>query len=260
MKKGTCSVLADPSSYSCYTEKELKVLKREYNKTYRRKITSSSGKAIWKDLATLLPCKNESCFSKTLKVKTTSFAPPAPDSWKKNPREWLSSMEFLSLYKQYEQAFPQVRFYGPSAADYDYKMENGKCEFDDMCTLDVRTLPREVKQLAAIFNIDTHEKGGSHWVALFVSIRKKEVYYFDSAGSRITSHIKRFYEQIHSQDPAYKFYENAPIAHQRGTSECGIYAIFFILVMIRTENFSYFLEKRWKDSTMLALRRKLFDF
>jgi len=259
MQKGTCSPLAEETSFSCYSEKEIKLLKTEYNKTHRRKITAASARAIWTSLSKILPCKNEACFASTLKVRTQSFAPKAPESWKKNPNEWLNTLDFLNLFKYYEKAFPDFKFYGPSASDYDFKMSNGKCEFDNMCTLDVRKLPHDIKKLGVIFNLDTHEKGGSHWVAMYVSISKKAVYYFDSAGAECPPNIYKFYEQIHAQDPEYKFFQNHPVTHQRGGTECGVYAIFFVLIMMYSENFSYFTTKRWKDSTMMRLRKKLFS-
>ena len=135
-----------------------------------------------------------------------------------------------------------------------------KCEFDDMCTLNVRTLPPEIKKIGVIFNLDEHHKDGSHWVALYVSISKKAVYYFDSAGEKIPANIYKFYQQIHKQDKAYTFFQNHPVVHQFGEAECGIYAIFFILVMMYSENFSYFTTSRWKDTTMNKLRKKLFNF
>ena len=262
MKKDTCAPTAEETPFSCYSNKELQQLKTVYNnnKTYRRKVKGTSAKAIWMELATLLPCKQESCFATTLNVRTKAFAPKAPASWKKEAHEWLSSLEFLKLFKQYEEAFPDFKFFGPSAADYDFKMKNGKCEFDDMCTLDVRKLPPQIKKLGVVFNLDDHTKDGSHWVAMYVSISKKEVYYFDSSGEKIPSEIYRFYKQIKAQDGSYKFFQNYPVVHQRGESECGIYSIFFILSMMYREDFSVFTKQRWKDMTMNKLRKKMFRY
>ena len=258
MKKDTCSLIAEETPFSCYSTNELQKLKTVYNKTYRRKITGLSAKAIWLELSKVLPCKNEACFASTLKVRTKSFAPKAPASWKKKSNEWLSSLEFLKLFKQYEDSFPDFKFFGPSASDYDFKMEDGKCEFDDMCTLDVRTLPPHIKKLGVVFNLDEHDDDGSHWVAMYVSVSKKSVYYFDSAGEKIPENIYKFYQQIKTQDSSYKFFQNHPVTHQRGESECGMYAIFFILSMMYNENFSVFTTQRWKDGTMNKLRRKIF--
>lgn len=259
MKKDTCSPLAEETPFSCYSVNELQQLKQVYNKTYRQKIRGVSAKEIWVELSKLLPCKNESCFATTLKVRTKAFAPKAPASWKKKANEWLSSLEFLRLFKQYEEAFPDFKFYGPSASDYDFKMGDGKCEFDDMCTLDVRTLPPHLKKLGVVFNLDEHHKGGSHWVAMYVSVSKKAVYYFDSAGEKIPENIYKFYKQIQNQDDTYQFFQNHPVVHQFGESECGMYAIFFILSMMYNENFSVFTKRRWKDMTMNKLRKKIFN-
>ena len=259
MKKDTCSPLANETPFSCYSTDELLTLKTAYNRTHRNKVNGNSAKAIWTELSRLLPCKKESCFATTLKVRTKAFAPKAPASWKKKSSEWLSSLEFVKVFKLYEDAFPDFKFLGPSASDYDFKGQDGMCEYEEMCDLDVRTLPPHIKKLGLVFNLDEHHKDGSHWVAMYVSISKKSVYYFDSAGEKIPTNIYRFYQQIYKQDKEYQFFQNYPVVHQFGEAECGIYAIFFILVMMYSENFSYFTTNRWKDTTMNKLRKKLFN-
>ena len=48
-----------------------------------------------------------------------TFAPNMPDTWKKNPREWLDSDNITDVMKQYEKANPTFEFIGPTPIDYD---------------------------------------------------------------------------------------------------------------------------------------------
>ena len=50
-----------------------------------------------------------------------SFAPTAPDSWKRNINEWLSSLDIKKVMKQYEDKHSDFSFFGPSPIDFDEK-------------------------------------------------------------------------------------------------------------------------------------------
>ena len=77
------------------------------------KITSNSPKEIHRFITEKLSgvCNKESCW---LKQKgefgpihsdiADSFAPESPPEWKKNPNEWLSSIDIMNVMKQYENA------------------------------------------------------------------------------------------------------------------------------------------------------------
>ena len=40
-----------------------------------------------------------------LDLKKYTFAPKAPDEWKENPTEWLTSIDILEVMKQYEKKY-----------------------------------------------------------------------------------------------------------------------------------------------------------
>ena len=99
--------------FSCYTAKGLHRLKKIWNtKHIDRKITSNEPRKIWEALRYLMSntCNKESCWLKhqclkesvPLEVKEYTFAPKQPDEWKKNPTEWLTSVDILEVMKQYE--------------------------------------------------------------------------------------------------------------------------------------------------------------
>lgn len=95
-----------------------------------------------------------------------------------------------------------------------------------------------------------------------MDLTKKIMYYFDSTGVTMKEepHIYKFYEKVKKQDPDYKLVENHPVEHQFGNTECGIYVLFFTILMIRTGDFSLFKNKRiFSDKAMIRLRKKLFN-
>jgi Ulp1 family protease len=94
-------------------------------------------------------------------------------------------------------------------------------------------------KIGIIFNTDPHDKPGSHWISLFINIKKKFIYFFDSTGDKPSNEIMklvdRIIEQGHSISPSvnFKFHSNEGTEHQYGNTECGIYSLFFIIHMLQ---------------------------
>ena len=56
-------------------------------------------------------------------------------------------------------------------------------------------------KIGVIFNTHPHYKSGEHWISLFINVKKGEIFFFDSAGSRVPKKIEKF---IHiSTDEVY---------------------------------------------------------
>ena len=47
-----------------------------------------------------------------------SFAPKSPDKWKKNPNEWLSSLDIIQVMNQYEKKYKGFKFFGAVPMDF----------------------------------------------------------------------------------------------------------------------------------------------
>jgi Ulp1 family protease len=118
-------------------------------------------------------------------------------------------------------------------------------------------------KVGIVFNLDIHTGPGTHWVAVFLDLNKKIMYYFDSAGDSIKEepHIYTLFTKLKHQDSAMVLRENHPIEHQYGDSECGMYAMFFVVTMLQTNNFKLFTNKNkvFKDHLMTKLRSKLYN-
>ena len=112
-KKSNCSPTNKKNDFTCYTTKSLIKLRDLWNTKHPDvKIDTNSPKEIWESLKKHMGslCSNEKCwlrqeFSKhniTKDLESYTFAPTAPESWKKNPNEWLSSLDIERVMKQHE--------------------------------------------------------------------------------------------------------------------------------------------------------------
>ena len=118
------------------------------------------------------------------------------------------------------------------------------------------------KKIGIIFNLDPHDKPGSHWVAAYINMYKKEIYYFDSYGDRTPSKIKTLVKRIQNESKKlgkkYKFLVNKK-RHQYSNSECGMYCLHFIIEMTNGTSFQKFQNIRYTDKLMKKLRNIYFN-
>jgi hypothetical protein len=266
------------NGFSCYDNEALHKLKDMWNKKNRDKmIVTNDSKEIWETLNSSLGdvCKKESCwlkqpFVKDAKVKRElkdSFAPVSPDEWKKNPSEWLSSLDILDVMKQYEKIYKCFKFLGPSPIDYDVEESKGQCVWDDLCHFN---LEKEMKQgkfkFGISFNTDPHDKEGEHWISMFINARKGTIFFFDSAGDPAPKEVKRFAKMVKAQGAKLKtpitfvFDQNHPVEHQYGESECGIYSLYFIVHLLEDKHTEeYFKTHVLSDKYMKQFRKIYFN-
>jgi hypothetical protein len=192
-----------------------------------------------------------------------------PDSWKKKPNEWLSSVDIMKIMKQYENKYNDFEFLGPSPIDYDAHKYNGECVWEELCEFSLKkTLDNGKKRVGIIFNLDPHYKQGSHWVAVYIDTIIGEVYYFDSYGkntsygTKVPSQIKKFMKNVQLQSikigKKYKLFYNRR-RHQYGDSECGMYCLYVIIEMLNGVTFKKLNKKKIPDLKMLKLRKVYFN-
>ena len=276
-KKDNCAANTSELNYTCYSKKTLDLLKQLWNKRHpENQIMTNDIKEIWSSLKSKFrkSCRRESCWLRKTFLKHNidssmleeTFAPKLPDAWKKNPREWLDSDNISVVMKQYERKYPFFEFIGPTPIDYDTILEQNECVWNDMCKFNINEyIDRGIKKIGLIFNLDKHDKGGSHWVSLFIDIPKEEIYFFDSYGIRIHPGVNRFSKMVIKQtiNSPYtnKFvrYSNT-IEHQRTTdSECGTYCLYIIIELLKGVDFPKLVSKRIPDRKMLQMRKIYFN-
>ena len=263
------------NKYTCYTDKDLHKLKNFWNKRYPDKtIETNDPKEIWQFLRQHYSsiCNKESCWitrlakgSKLEKELMDSFAPESPEEWKKNPNEWLSSIDIINVMNQYEKKYKCFEFIGPSPIDYDTQVMYGECVWDELCKFDLKEQIKKGKtKIGIIFNLDPHYKGGSHWVSLFMNIKKGTIFYFDSAGDDIPKQITKFVNNVIDQgkknDIFFVFDKNYPVEHQYGNTECGVYSLYFIVHMLEDKITGHYLKTHiLKDSYIEKFRDIYFN-
>ncbi len=260
--------------FSCYKPKMLYKMKSIWNTRHPDMVIQSNKlKDIWNLLGYYMKntCSSESCWIKNNLFKNNFtnneikniFAPKQPKEWKKNPNEWLSSIEILELMKQYEDAYKCFQFIGPTPIDFDEHLAYGECVWEDLCKFNLKEkMKKNINKVGIIFNLDPHNKPGSHWTCMFINIKLKKIYYFDSYGDDLTPKrvkilAKRIQEQSKEFGKQFEFKINR-VRHQYSRSECGMYCLFFIIQMIKDVPFSRF-NKKVRDKHMRKLRNIYFN-
>lgn len=265
------------NNYTCYTDKSLFKLKELWNKRHPDVILKTNNpKEIHNYLYHVLGdvCRNESCW---LKQKfhfgdinnelINDFAPQKPLSWKKNPNEWLSSVDIMNVMDQYEKAYKCFEFFGPSPIDFDKRKLYGECVWNEICNFNLgNQIKQGKKKFGFIFNTDPHFKDGEHWISLFIDVNKKEIIFFDSTGDKIPSEIQILVDRIINQGlqlkPAihFKYDHTQGKQHQVGNTECGVYCLYFIINMLRDKtNVNDLKSKRLPDHYIKHFRHKYFN-
>ncbi len=261
--------------FTCYTDDDLHKMKQIWNARHPdRPITTNDTQEIWQHLKNFFikSCNKESCWINKL-VKGTkfekdlldSFAPESPKEWKKNPNEWLSSIDILEVMNQYEKAYKCFDFLGPSPIDYDTHKIYGECVWEELCHFSLQDMIKRGKfKIGICFNLDPHYKPGSHWVSMFINIKKGTIFYFDSAGEAIPKQIKKFADTVIEQGHRlekpinFKFDQNHPVEHQYGNTECGVYTLFFIVHMLEDKVTAEYLKTHIISDKYVEKFRKIY--
>jgi Ulp1 protease family, C-terminal catalytic domain len=276
---------------TCYTKEALQMLKENYNQTSKKTpIVSSTPEQILSELYQRFPtcqskqgtCLVDGLSDISVKKKLTKhlFRPKKPKEWKQHPTEWLSNFDLDHVLQQYEESDPSFVLLGISPIDYDTKLKDGTCVHQTLCTFtkQIHTMIRRGKtKFAAIFNLSTHDQPGSHWVTLYINIVDTFIFYFDSTGEKppipIQTLIKKITWELHQKEHITMTYYESSIEHQRGNSECGMYALYFLVTMISNiqypdcaqdatcqlqKKLDLFLTQRIEDSFIQTFRDKYF--
>ena len=283
-----CSPIVDgktATDNTCYTNDILLKLREAYHKNHpdQPPIATTTPAKIHEELKRRLQSTcpaTEDCWLQELPtaqrhyIDKRIFAPDQPTQWSKNPQEWLSNFDIERVLHQYEVSHPHFVFIGPTPIDFDTKIRTGStkagagsetCVWNDLCNFDLAECVRRGKtHVGIIFNLDTHDQGGSHWVSMFIHLPSKCVYYFDSAANPTPPEIKKFVRRLQTQATDTKYDENYPKQHQRSNTECGMYSLYFIITMLKTARPAEMWSRKFKqgripDRTMIQLRNVYYN-
>lgn len=193
-----------------------------------------------------------------------SFRPEKPESWKKNPNTWLSTVDINRVMEQYEDAYPNFQYLGANPIDFNKKIKKNKCVVDELCKLDIKSVKKDGKDcLGMVFNTDPHNESGEHWFSLYIDLLGKNVkgkpyiYYFDSLASKPKNEVVEFVKEVQEQcldlNKDIKFLYN-DIKHQHKNTECGVYCLHFLVSMLKGINFKNYISNKRNDQEMEKFR------
>ena len=255
----------DVNSFSCYTNDMLEKIKEMWNKKHPdNPIHTTIPMKIWKEYQKKIGelCDNEECWINN-NNNNNLFAPPKPTYEDKN--EWLSNIDIANVLKQYEKLYYCFYFLGPTPIDYDSKQGSGfVC--NKIANFNLKKYIDERKsKIGIVFNLDKHTQGGSHWVCLFINIKQKYIFYFDSIGNKMPTQIKKLVDRIVKQGnelspPIHFHVEVNKLQHQRKNNECGVYCLFVITTLLQdTKNIYELKKERYPDEDIYELRSVFFQ-
>jgi hypothetical protein len=286
MQKGgtNCAIGRDNSDGSCFTLKELHSIASDYNKKNSKdkiKLKDSKEDMI-KELTNVLKkeCSDQTCWA-TLKFINNkedlqeAFKPDGPAG----QYDWLSTTEINEGMERYIDLYPEFLFVGAVPIDIEDLDQFG------VKNLNYNKLAKKGKtKIGIVYNLDEHYKSGSHWVSFYIDTANKKIYYSDSAGrppeQRIKRLVKKMAESWYEKDVGKKIelplnsYMNESgqniveqkydikfneTQHQYGGSECGIYAMNFIIRLIRGDDFDDIHKSRITDKEMNQCRKVYFN-
>jgi len=277
LKKVNCSPKdkKEKNNFTCYTDKSLYKLRDLWNARHPdKKIITNNSKEIHNLLTNYLSrsCNKESCwikqkdeFGKLNKNMFDSFAPESPQEWKKNPNEWLTSVDITNVMKQYEKAYKCFDFIGPTPIDFDTKKLYGECVWEELCNFSLaEQIKKKKTKIGIIFNTDPHNKPGQHWISMFINIKKKNIFFFDSTGEEAPEQVMAFVERVQEQgrnlNPKMElnFDSNEGVEHQYGNTECGIYSLFFIVHMLEDKVTDHYIKTHILKDEYIEKFRKIY--
>lgn len=269
-----CSPNPNNKDYTCYSDNALSKMKHYWNMRHPDDtINTNDSKEIWSHFKRRLSnmCDRESCWLRSkfmegnidTELLNYTFAPSAPEKWKRIPNEWLSTLDIEAVMKQYEKFYKCFEFLGPSPIDYNFHTLYGECVWEELCKFNLsEQIKRNKYKIGIIFNTDRHDGNGEHWISMFVNIKTKSIIYFDSNGNPPPKEVKKLIDTINRQGKQigidFNVMENK-IEHQRSNSECGMYCLYFIIQMLKDDNPEHFLNNRIDDSEVFKLRQKYFN-
>lgn len=249
------SVKKEPELNSCFSYQSLARIARRFNKANPQEAIpiSKSRKTLWKDIRSRMPnCNNEKCWTEAVWLKggdrnmvLDDFKPPIPQG----KYVWLNSEDIDRVVIQYEKVFPSFLFLGTYAIDFQQIQESVVKEL-------MKALRNsKIKSIGIVLNLDYHDEPGSHWVSVFIDKRNKTMEYFDSFGENAPDEVAELFERLPSN---YQYKENH-VVHQRKNSECGNYAINFIVQRLRGSSFEQVTKNIIRDEEMNSRRKLFFD-
>jgi Ulp1 family protease len=99
---------------------------------------------------------------------------------------------------------------------------------------------------------------------MFINIKKKTIFFFDSTGDEPLPQIQALIDRIKEQGLnlkqkiVFKSDSNEGVEHQYGNTECGIYSLYFIAHMLEDRHDSKYFKTHILDDKYMQQFRKVY--
>ena len=105
--------------------------------------------------------------------------------------DWLSTFDINYTLAQYENKYPDFKFLGAVPIDFN------DLDYLPFAKLNFNEIANDGKnRIGVVFNLDEHDKPGSHWVAFYANLVTGQIYYYDSYGVRPVKRIREYIKLI----------------------------------------------------------------
>lgn len=265
----------NPKTCSCLSKDSLLKIAGKWNDNHpdnQIKYSSKSSPAkLWSSINEKMKdkCKSEWCWIQQEFIQrinsddiNNAYRPSMPKSWDQNKYEWLKTDDIENVMDQYEEAYPEFYFIGPVPIDFDKPYGIGHCVVDELCKLNLtKVYNKGYRQIGVVFNLDPHDKPGSHWVSMFCDMKSKGIYYFDSYGMKPPDEVETLMKRLQNQAKLLNInmkIRSNDIRHQYKNSECGVYCLFFITQLLKGHKFNQLIKSPIMDESMNKKRNFFF--
>lgn len=240
---------------TCFSYQSLARIARRFNEANPSNpiVVSRNRDELWHAIRQRIPeCKDERCWIQARwmtgddeSVIEEDFKPPIPQG----KYAWLNSDDIDRVLYQYERIVPTFRFVGTHPVDF----QSVTPAVWSMMKQHIRS--SRVKMIGLVLNLDYHDEPGSHWVAVLLDKSSRTLEYFDSFGDDAPPEVYKLSERL---PHGWSMVVNK-VAHQQKNSECGNYAINFIVQRISGSSFKQVTSNVIRDERMNSKRRDFFD-
>ena len=269
-----CSPLAETKAkISCISDEIIRDLRlslgirsgnveQVYQRIHKRLGTEPGQELHWVK-ATAIPSDLRS------KIKE-SFRPQQPASWTSSSRQWLTTTDIANVLQQYTHLYSDFAFLGVHPIDFADPDASGQCVSRIMCDVSFDSLRKAgYKHAGVVFNLDEHTGQGTHWTSMYIGLDPKNkrrfgIFYYDSVGRPLPQRVSQYIESFSAGVSRSKrrFVHQNNVRKQFKDSECGIYAIAFIVMMLDNPYVPFDIictHHMRDDDTMSQLREYFFN-
>jgi hypothetical protein len=168
--------------------------------------------------------------------------------------QWLTTDDIHKVMSQYED--DNFKFSGALPIDFMNLTDSDSQYLQD---LNLNTA-KKYNKIGIVFNLDPHDKAGSHWIAMMIHLDLNEIWFFDSYGNKhpeenkyklsftdsmgnthsgdtkipMPTEIQEFLSEKLNKKGKKRFVLKVnTIQHQFANSECGIYSMMFLVKALK---------------------------